>query len=214
MNLPNLLNLLKGSVLTLEISLASILVGLSFGIVLGVLNCERIRFFPVGPLISAYVTVMRGTPLFVQILILYFGLPAVSGLNFSPFLAGVIALGLNSTAYIAEIVRAGVNSIPVGQWEASQILGYSSFQTLSFIILPQALRTILPPLTNELVVLVKESSILMVVGVPELTKVSKDIVSREMNPMEIYLIAALFYLAITSLLSTVLKRVEGKINAY
>ena len=213
-HLPNLINLLKGALLTIEISIASIAVGLSLGILFGVLNCQKIRFFPMSTLISIYVTIMRGTPLFVQILILYFGLPAISGINFSPFISGVIALGLNATAYIAEIVRAGLNSIPAGQWEASQVLGYSRFQTLRFITLPQALRTILPPLTNELVVLVKESSILMVVGVPELTKVSKDIVSREMNPMEIYLMAGLLYLALTSLISFSLKRIEGKINAY
>lgn len=214
MSLTNILNLLNGAYLTLEISVASIAVGLSLGVFLGVLNCQRLRFFPVSTLISTYITIMRGTPLFVQILLLYFGLPAVSGLNFSPFVAGVIALGLNSTAYIAEIIRAGINSIPPGQWEASKMLGYSSFQTLYFIILPQTMRTILPPLTNEIVVLVKESSILMVVGVPELTKVSKDIVSREMNPMEIYLIAGLFYLAFTSFISFALKKLEGRINAY
>lgn len=210
----NISNLLKGAALTLEISFASILVGLTFGVILGVLSCRKLRFTPVKQLISGYVTLMRGTPLFVQILILYFGLPAVSGLNFSPFVAGVIALGLNSTAYIAEIMRAGLDAIPIGQWEAAQILGYSPLKTLRYIILPQALKAVLPPLTNELVVLVKESSILMVVGVPELTKVSKDIVSREMNPMEIYLIAAAFYLLITSLLSMTLQRVEKKLHAY
>ena len=214
MNLHNFINLLKGVALTLEISLASILIGLSCGLLLGALSCQKMRFFPVSALISAYVALMRGTPLFVQILIIYFGLPAVSGLNFSPFASGVIALGLNSTAYVAEIVRAGLNGIPSGQWEASQMLGYSSLQTLRSIILPQAMRVILPPLANEISSLVKESSILMVVGVPELTKVSKDIVAREMNPMEIYLIAAFFYLAITSLISFVLKKLERRCNAY
>jgi His/Glu/Gln/Arg/opine family amino acid ABC transporter permease subunit len=213
-NLLNLFSLLKGAFLTVEISLAAIVIGLSCGLCLGILSCQKIRSFPVSALISTYVTVMRGTPLFVQILIIYFGLPAISGLNFSPFVAGVIALGLNSTAYIAEIVRAGLNSIPFGQWEASQVLGYSSVQTLRLIILPQAMRTILPPLTNELISLVKESSILMLVGVPELTKVSKDIVSREMNPMEMYLMVGLFYLAITSLIYFALKKIDRKSNAY
>lgn len=213
-NLPNLLNLLKGLSLTLEISLASVAIGLSCGFCLGILSCQRFRFFPVSALISAYVNIVRGTPLFVQILIIYFGLPAISNLNFSPFVAGVIALGLNSTAYIAEIVRAGLNAIPHGQWEASQLLGYSSFQTLRFIIFPQAMRTILPLLANELASLVKESSILMVVGVPELTKISKDIVSREMNPMEIYVIAGVFYLAITSSISFLLTRLERRTHAY
>lgn len=206
--------MLKGAFLTLEISTIAIAAGLFFGTLMGIFTCQKLRFFPLSALISAYVLIMRGTPLFVQILIIYFGLPPLLGIDLSPFVAGVIALGANSAAYIAEIMRSGLNSIPIGQWEAAHVLGYSKPQMLRSIILPQGIKNILPALTNELIALIKESSILMVVGVPELTKVSKDIVSRELNPMETYLAAALFYLAMTSFFSFLSKKMEKKVYAY
>jgi polar amino acid transport system permease protein len=151
--------------------------------------------------LNTFVWVVRGTPLFVQILIVYYALPEVIGLSFTPFTAGVIALGINSTAYISEIVRGGINAIPEGQWEAAYVIGLNPLQILQGIVLPQALRITLPGLTNELTALIKETSILMVIGVAELTKVSKDIVARELDPMTIYLAAALIYLTMTSLAS-------------
>jgi ABC-type amino acid transport system permease subunit len=132
------------------------------------------------------------------VLIVYYALPELIGISFSPFIAGILALGLNSTAYISEIVRGGINAIPEGQWEAAYVVGLNPWQTLRGIILPQMIRMTLPSLTNELTALIKETSILMMIGVAELTKISKDIVSRELDPMTIYLTAAVLYLAMTS----------------
>lgn len=190
--------LLQGALATIEISLVSIAIGLFGGIILGVLNCNKMgnpfsTFF-----LNSFVWIIRGTPLFVQVLIAYYALPEVIGISLSPFTAGVLALGINSTAYISEIVRGGINAIPEGQWEAAYVVGLKPWQTLQGIILPQMLRINLPSLTNELTALIKETSILMVIGVAELTKVSKDIVARELDPMTIYLAAAVLYLAITS----------------
>lgn len=210
MNAHALLQMLKGALLTLEITSLALILGLLGGLVLGILNCQKLKFFPLSPIISTYVSVIRGTPLFVQILMIYFGLPSLIHIDLSPFFAGVLALGINSTAYIAETVRGGLNTIPTGQWDASKVLGYTLRQTLRFVIVPQTLKNILPSLTNEFINLIKESSILMILGVPELTKVSKDIVARELNPMQIYLMTALIYFLMTSILSWISKKIEGK----
>lgn len=190
--------LLKGALNTFYIAIVAIALGLCGGLVVGVLNCNKMRWQPLSFILSSFIWVIRGTPLFVQVLIVYYALPEVLQISLSPFSAGVIALGVNSTAYISEIVRGGVNAIPEGQWEAAYVLGLNPLKTLQGIILPQVLRITLPSLTNELTALIKETSILMMIGVAELTKVSKDIVARELDPMTIYLLAAAVYLAMTS----------------
>lgn len=193
--------LIKGALATLQVSLAAISVGLCGGIAVGILNCRKMPFPFLKAFFNGFVWVVRGTPLFVQVLIIYYALPEVTGISLSAFSAGVIALGLNSTAYISEIVKAGINAVSDGQWDAAFVLGLNRWQTLKGIILPQMFRVSLPGLTNELTALIKETSILMVIGVAELTKVSKDIVARQLDPMTIYLAAAALYLIMTSLLS-------------
>ncbi|WP_068469368.1 amino acid ABC transporter permease [Candidatus Protochlamydia phocaeensis] len=205
--------LLKGLLTTIQLSLVSISIGLCGGILLGILNCRKLNLPLLSYGISSFVWVIRGTPLFVQVLIAYYALPELVGVSLSPFLAGVIALGLNSTAYVSEIVRGGINALPDGQWEAAYVLGLTRWQTLKGIILPQMIRVTLPSLTNELTALVKETSILMVIGVAELTKISKDIVARELDPMTIYLAAAAFYLILTSLLSVLAKMTQKRWSA-
>ena len=193
--------LLQGLLATMEIAFFALSIGLFGGILLGILNCRKMRHSVLTYFLNSFVWIVRGTPLFVQVLIVYYALPELIGFSLSPFTAGVIALGLNSVAYISEIVRGGINAIPEGQWEAAYIIGLNPLQTLQGIILPQMLRISIPGLTNELTSLIKETSILMVIGVAELTKVSKDIVARELDPITIYLAAALLYLLMTSSLS-------------
>jgi His/Glu/Gln/Arg/opine family amino acid ABC transporter permease subunit len=190
--------LTHGAAETLQIAFVAILIGFCGGITIGVLNCNRMATPFSKPFLNAFVWVIRGTPLFVQVLIVYYALPEVFGISLSPFVAGVIALGINSVAYISEIVKGGINAIPEGQWEAAYVLGIKPWKTLQGIILPQMLRIILPSLTNELTALIKETSVLMVIGVSELTKVSKDIVVRQLDPMTSYLVAAGLYLVMTS----------------
>jgi His/Glu/Gln/Arg/opine family amino acid ABC transporter permease subunit len=213
MSLSNFLSLLQGALLTLEISCMAIVFGIALGSLLGIFSCRYLRS-GASSLVSIYVMILRGTPLFVQILIIYFGLPSLLQVNISPLVAGVLALGINSSAYIAEILRGAINALPLGQWEAAHLLGYSKVQMLRWIVLPQAMKNALPMLVNELTTLVKESSILMVLGVPELTKTSKDIVARELKPMEIYLAAAFMYFLMTSALSFVAKKIEEKKYAH
>lgn len=204
--------LLHGAWLTTQVSLISIVIGLFFGFLLGIWNCDELRRFPISTCIDAYVHVIRGTPLFVQLLIAYFALPQVLGLNLSAMGAGILTLGLNSSAYLSETIRGGINGVSKGQWEAAWVLGYTPLHTLRYIILPQATRNVLPAITNELAVLIKESSILMVIGVSELVKVSKDMVARELRPMEIYLLTALLYLVMTSIITLLSRMLEAKIK--
>lgn len=202
--------LLKGSLMTIQISLLGIFFGFLLGATLGVFDCDRLRKPIVTQLIRAYVGLFRGTPLFVQLLIVYFAIPDALGIELSPISAGVITLSVNSSAYLAEVVRAGINSISLGQWDAAYTLGYSKAKTFRYIILPQAIKNVLPALTNEFATLIKESSILMVIGVPELIKVSKDIVARNLRPMEIYLMVAFFYLIMTMLVAMVAKIIDQR----
>ncbi|KZN27747.1 amino acid ABC transporter permease [Chlamydia pecorum] len=202
--------LFHGCLYTLGISSVAILCGSFLGVVIGTgtSRYSSCRIFRV--LGNSYVAVIRGTPLFIQILIIYFGLPSVIYLDPSPLMSGIMALTINSAAYLAENIRGGINAISVGQWESAKVLGYRPYQTFLYILYPQVFRNVLPSLMNEFIALIKESSILMVVGIPELTKVSKDIVSRELNPMEMYSICAALYLMMTTVFSYIARVFEEK----
>jgi polar amino acid transport system permease protein len=202
--------LIHGAFATLQIALVAIAIGLCGGIVIGALNSRKMQQPLCTPIFNGFVWIIRGTPLFVQVLIVYYALPEVLNISLSPFAAGVLAMGINSTAYISEIVRGGINAIPDGQWEAAYVIGLNPWKTLRGIILPQMFRITLPSMTNELSSLIKETSILMVIGVAELTKVSKDIVVRELDPMTIYLTAAVFYLILTSSIALVAQSIQKR----
>jgi len=203
--------LLRGALMTIRLAVLAVIIGAVFGTIMGVLNSKRLRMRGLGRLIDLYVTVVRGTPIFIQILIVYFALPDLLGMNLSPFFAGELALGMNSVAYVSEIVRGGINAVPVGQWEAAYVLGYRPFGALRFVILPQMFRNVLPALTNELIVLIKETSLLSSIGLMELTRVSRDIIARELEPMVIYLAAALLYLFMTTTISLLAQRLERRL---
>ncbi len=204
--------LLQGALHTLQITTAALAIGVIGGVGLGILNCRKCRLPIAGPLIQGFILVIRGTPLFVQVLIFYFALPEALGIDLSPFAAGVVALGLNSSAYVAEIVRCGIDSVPQGQWEAAHVLGYGRKLTLQSVILPQMVRNVLPALTNEMTTLIKESSILMVIGVAELTKVGREIVARQLDPLPVYLMVAGIYFAMTTVVSVCAKHFEKRLQ--
>ncbi|WP_201456980.1 amino acid ABC transporter permease [Chlamydia sp. 17-3921] len=206
--------LFRGSLYTMGISAVAILCGSILGLIIGTLTSRYFSFRIIKFFGNSYVTIVRGTPLFIQILIIYFGLPSVIHLDPSPLVAGIIALSINSAAYLAENIRGGINALPIGQWETAKVLGYKPHQAFLFILYPQVFRNILPSLMNEFVALIKESSILMVVGIPELTKVSKDIVSRELNPMEMYGLCAALYLVMTTTFSYVARVFERGKHEY
>ena len=205
--------LMSGALMTFVISLLALLIGFIGGTILGIFQCKKMRIPIVGYFFDGYVLLIRGTPLYVQLLIMYFAVPQLTGINWSPLMAGVITLGLNSTAYVAEIVRAGINSISIGQWEAATVLGYSSQATFIAIILPQMLRNVLPALASEMINLVKESSILALIGIAELTQVAKEIAGREYAPMTMYGAAAVIYLLFTLVLTVVVYQLEKRMKS-
>jgi arginine/lysine/histidine/glutamine transport system substrate-binding and permease protein len=207
--------LLQGALVTLQLTVLSVVFGLVGGSLIAIIRLSRIA--PVRWLARAYVDFFRGTPLLVQIFMIYFGLPAILqelGLTFTfdRLVAGVIALSLNSAAYIAEVVRAGIQSIETGQAEAAQSLGLSSMQTMIYVIFPQALRRMIPPLGNEFISLLKDTSLVSVIGFEELVRKGQLIVADNYRAFEIYAGVAVVYLCLTLLSSQAFSRLEVWMN--
>ena len=199
---------IDATVTTLKVSLIALLIGLLLGIVICLAKISTIKVLNV--LATIYVEVIRNTPILVQIMIIYFALPEV-GISFTPFMSAIIALSINSGAYVSEIFRSGILAIDKGQMEAGRSLGLSYFQTMKFIILPQALKNSLPALGNEFISLVKESSIVYFVGVADIMFAANTVKNATYETFGPYLIAAAIYFIITSVLSFLVKRLEIKL---
>ncbi len=190
--------MLKGTVVTLEISICAMALASGVGLIMGLISASNLRVPKA--FIRAYVYFVRGTPALVQIFLVYFALPRI-GFELSSFWSGVVALAFNSAGFIAEIMRAGLQSIDVGQSEAALSIGMTDRQSILFILLPQSLRRITPPLTNELITLVKSSSLLSVISITELTRSAQLIIAERFVPFELYAELAVYYLIIISVLS-------------
>lgn len=202
--------LARGLLVTLEIALASGVLSLLLGFALGLLALSQIRW--VEWAVGAYVDFIRGTPLLIQIFLVFFALPVV-GLRLGEITAGIVALALNTSAYVAETVRGGVGSVERGQTEAAKAIGMRRPAILVYILLPQALRPILPPLTNELISMTKNTSLLSVISVYELTRAGQAIVSTYFAPFEIYLLLAIYYYVTIKILSWLSRRIEARMPA-
>jgi arginine/lysine/histidine/glutamine transport system substrate-binding/permease protein len=194
-------NLLLGAIVTLALTAFSIFFGTIGGTLIAIALIST--YAPLRWICRAYVEFFRGTPMLVQIFMIYFGLPALfQGLeinfNFERFPAAVMALSLNSAAYLAEIIRGGIQSIDRGQWEASESLGMGSIQTMRYVIFPQAFRRMLPPLSNEFITLIKDTSLVAVIGFEELFRQGQLMVAVTYRAFEIYAAVALVYLVLTS----------------
>lgn len=200
--------LLKGAVLTIQVTLIALTSGVILGTLLALARISPIK--PLSWLATAYIELIRGTPLLVQIFLIYFGLPQVTGVNLDPFPAGVIAFSLNSAAYVAEIMRSGIQGVPRGQSEASLSLGFSQWDTMRYVVLPQAFRRVLPPLVNEALNLLKNTSLLSSISLVELTRAGQIVASRTYKPFEMYLAIALVYLAMTLVMSVISAWVEKR----
>jgi polar amino acid transport system permease protein len=203
--------LAAGLYTTIKISLLAMLLGAVLGAVLGLVSLSRYRAARWA--VMAYVDFIRGTPLLVQIFLVYFALPVI-GLNLPEFWAGVIALGLNAAGFIAETVRAGVSSIEKGQAEAARSIGMRHGQVLFHILLPQSLRAIVPPTTNELITLVKGSALLSVISVYELTRAGQAIIAVHFAPFEIYILIALYYYVAISALAWLSRWLERRLPVW
>lgn len=202
--------LLKGTLLTIGLSIAGILIGTVFGLFIGLgkMLQNKLLAFP----FTVYITFFRGTPLFVQILLVHFGVvPFLIG-ETNAIYAAIIALSLNSAAYIAEIFRAGIESIDKGQMEAARSLGMNHVQAMGHVILPQAFKRMIPPLGNEFIVLIKESSLAAVITAPEIMYWGRAMAGQYYKVWEPYLTAAVIYLILTISLSFLLNRLERRLK--
>ncbi|HET7849003.1 MAG TPA: amino acid ABC transporter permease [Pseudolabrys sp.] len=206
---PTVTVLLIGTATTLAVSIIGNAIGLILAIIICVMRLSLNRAARVAG--AVYVSFFRGVPLLVQLLIVYYFLPTI-GLDLPPFFAAVIGLGLCTAAYQAENLRGGFLIIPRGQAEAARAFGYTRRQTLQRILVPQALRAAAPALINEMILILKASSLVSVVGVADLTRESQNIVARDLQPIKWYLIAALIYLVINLALARLGVTVEKRLN--
>jgi His/Glu/Gln/Arg/opine family amino acid ABC transporter permease subunit len=198
---------LRGVWWTAQLAFLSLLFGLPIGLLLALARVQSSKLLKAPA--AFYVEVMRGTPLLVQILFIYFVLPTF-GISIPAFWSGIIALTLNSAAYIAEIFRAGILSIDAGQMEAARALGMSHAQAMRRIILPQTFRRVVPPLTNEAIALLKDSSLVSVIGLTELARTGQELASRNAAPLTIWPMVAIFYLLLTFPLTRIAEYLERR----
>ncbi|MDD3023529.1 MAG: amino acid ABC transporter permease [Syntrophomonadaceae bacterium] len=190
--------LLEGAVLTLKITVLSVFFGMILGLIAGLLKISGIK--PLSFIATLYIDFFRGTPLYVQILLIYFGiLPLL--FNSGPFVAAIIACSLNSGAYIAEIVRAGIQAVDRGQTEAARSLGMSKSQAMKLVVLPQAYKIVIPPLINEFIAVLKDTSLVAVISAEELTLRGKLLYSTTFEAAWVWGAVAMIYFIMTKLLS-------------
>ena len=187
--------LLQGAVVTIEITAIAVGLGLVFGLITSICRLSRVRALEI--LAACYVNIIRGTPMLVQIFLIYFALPMVIGERINPFIAAVAACSVNSGAYVSEIFRAGIQSVDNGQMEAGRSLGLSWGQTMFYIILPQAFKNVIPPLGNEFISMTKETSLVSVIGFEELTRRGQLIIAKTYGSFEIWMTVAAIYLIMT-----------------
>lgn len=213
---------LKGTAITLLISLLGTIIGFLIGLGLGATkkipcSSNKIKNFflmIVNALITCYVEVFRGTPMMVQAIVMYFGMQEFVGINFNPTIAGIIIVSINTGAYMVEVVRGGIESVDSGQMEAAKSIGMNHRQAMIYVILPQTIKNILPATGNEFIINIKDTSVLNVISVTELFFVTKSIKGAIFRTYETFIVAALIYfvltLTVTRLLKLLEKRMDGK----
>jgi len=205
--------LLQGTAVTLQVFLVTIVLSVPLGLCLALLRISRYRI--VGRLVNAYIWLMRGTPLMLQMLFIYFALPFVPviGVRLPDFPAAIVAFALNYAAYFAEIFRAGIQSIDRGQYEGAKVLGFTYGQTMRRIVLPQVIKRILPPVSNETITLVKDTSLIYVLAMNDLLRAARGMVQRDFTTTP-FIVAAVFYLLMTLVLTWGFQRLEKRYAVY
>ena len=200
--------LLAGAGVTIEITAISVGLGFIFGLITSVCRLSGVKVLQV--IAVCYVNIIRGTPMLVQIFLIYFALPMVIGERINPFVAAVAACSINSGAYVSEIFRAGIQSVDKGQMEAGRSLGLSWMQTMRYVILPQAFKHVIPPLGNEFISMTKETSLVSVIGFEELTRRGQLIIAKTYGSFEIWLTVAAIYLVMTLTIARLVSYLERR----
>ena len=208
--LDTVLQMLEGSQVTLEIFCVTLLLALPLGMLAALGRLSGIR--PLSRLIELYIWLMRGTPLMLQLLFVYFALPMV-GVRLPDLAAALLAFTLNYAAYFAEIFRSGIGAVPKGQYEAARTLGMGYVLTMRRITLPQVFRIVLPPISNETINLVKDTSLVYILAMNDLLRVARTIVQREFD-MTPFIFAGIFYLVMTAVLTWGFKKLEAHYGKY
>ncbi|AYC28569.1 amino acid ABC transporter permease [Paenisporosarcina cavernae] len=199
---------LEATVLTLQITAVALILGTILGLVFALMKISRSKILQT--IANFYITIIRGTPLIVQIMFLYFGITAIIVLD--GFWAGAIALGVHNGAYIAEIFRGAIQGIDKGQREASMALGMTRFQSMKRIIFPQALKRSIPPLGNQFIITLKDSSLVYIISVPELFGIANRDAAQSFQPFETYLVVGFYYLILVLIFTLILKWYENRLN--
>ncbi|WRN02835.1 ABC transporter permease subunit [Staphylococcus aureus] len=202
---------LKGIKITILISLIGVALGSILGAFVALMKLSKIKI--ISWIASIYIEILRGIPMLVQVFIVFFGITAALGLDISALVCGTIALVINSSAYIAEIIRAGINAVDKGQMEAARSLGLNYRQTMKSVIMPQAIKNILPALGNEFVTLIKESSIVSTIGVGEIMFNAQVVQGISFDPFTPLIVAAALYFVLTFVLTRIMNMIEGRLNA-
>ncbi|MDC3016665.1 amino acid ABC transporter permease [Candidatus Pelagibacter sp.] len=208
--LTNLKFLLSGLTTTIYISIVSIIISIILGLLVAIPSLAKSKFLTY--LNIGYVEIVRAIPLLVLILWIYYGLPIMTGISFSPFVSGIIALSISESAFQAEIFRAGINSIKKSQWEAGSSLGLNFFRKLKLVILPQAIKNILPAIGNQFVYVLKMSSLVSIIGIGDLTRKANELVVTTYRPLEIYTFLILEYLILILIVSYLVRKLEKKLQ--
>ena len=205
--------LLQGSAVTIQVFLITLVLAVPLGLGLALLRISR--FGVLSGLVNGYIWLMRGTPLMLQMLFIYFALPFIPiiGVRLPDFPSAILAFVLNYAAYFAEIFRAGIQSIDRGQYEGARVLGMTYPQTMRRIVLPQVIKRILPPLSNETITLVKDTSLIYVLAMNDLLRAARGIVQRDFTTTP-FVVAAAFYLIMTLVLTLAFQRLEKKYAVY
>ncbi len=205
-----------GAIISLIIAIVAMFIGLILGVIGASFRLSKNKFLNLISFI--YVEFIRGTPMLLQIMFIFLGLPTVykeitgEALQLNPLIVGTIAMGINSGAYTTELIRAGIQGIDKGQWEASKSIGLNYFQTMKLVILPQVFKRTLPPLVSEIIILIKDSSLISVIGGLELMNRAKFIGARYYDSITPLLIASLFYLVMTMTLSYFARKLERRLE--
>ena len=208
--LTNLKFLLSGLTTTIYISVISIIISMLLGLIVAIPSLAKNKFLTF--INIGYVEIVRAVPLLVLILWIYYGLPIMTGISFSPFVSGIIALAISESAFQAEIFRAGINSIKKSQWEAGSSLGLNFFKRLRLVILPQAIKNILPAIGNQFVYVLKMSSLVSIIGIGDLTRKANELVVTTYRPLEIYTFLILEYLVLILIVSFFVRKFEKRLK--
>jgi len=209
-----LLQLGKGLVYTVEIFILTLMFSLPLGLIIAFGRMSKL--FLLRMITKVYISIMRGTPLMLQLIVVYFAPYYIFGIQFGRsyrFVAVILAFVLNYAAYFAEIYRSGIESMPIGQYEAAKVLGYSKTQTFFKIILPQVIKRILPPITNETITLVKDTSLSFVLSIVEMFTAAKQIAAAETTIMPL-MVAGVFYYIFNLVVATIMEFIEKKMNYF